>query len=93
MDVGEGEAGEHRDLSAELFLEFGVGGFYGFEEAGVFGPVVESGAVDIEFRGDGGTLESEAWGDGRGGLDGSQMSAEVGRFRGGGVLSKYISIS
>ena len=93
LDVGECEACEHRDLRAELFLEFGVGRFDGFEEAGIFGPVVEGGAVDIEFRGDGGTLESEAWGDGRGGLDGSQISAEVGRFRGGGGLSKYISIS
>jgi hypothetical protein len=41
-------------LGAELFLEFGVGGFDGFEEEGILGPVVESGAVDFEFRGDGG---------------------------------------
>jgi hypothetical protein len=32
-------------LGAELLLEFGVGGFDGFEEAGIFGPVVEGGAV------------------------------------------------
>jgi len=49
----------------------GVGRFDGFEEAGIFGPVVEGGAVDIEFRGDGGDFESEAEGDSSGGLDGS----------------------
>ena len=62
---------EHRDLGAELLLEFGVGRFDGFKEEGVLGPVVEGGAVDFEFRGDGGNLESEAEGDGSGGLDGS----------------------
>ena len=40
LDVGECEACEHRDLRAELFLELGVGGFDGFEEEGILGPVV-----------------------------------------------------
>ena len=48
-----------------------MGRFDGFEEEGIFGPVVEGGAVDLEFRGDGGDFESEAEGDGRGSLDGS----------------------
>ena len=79
---------EHRDLGAELFFEFGVGGFDGFDEEGILGPVVEGGAVDLEFGGDGGNLESEAEGDGRGGLDGSQICVEICRFRGGDGLGE-----
>ena len=58
-------------MRAELFLELGIGGFDGFEEEGILGPVVESGAMDFEFRGNGGNLEPEAERDGSGGLNGS----------------------
>ena len=65
-----------------------MGRFDGFEEAGIFGPVVEGGAVDIEFRGDGGDFESEAEGDSSGGLDGSQIGVEICRFRGMGRMGE-----
>ena len=68
-------------MGTELFFEFGVGGFDGLDEEGVLAPVVEGGAVDLEFRGDGGNLESEAESEGGGGLDRSQVGV-----RAGGVL-------
>jgi len=81
VGVGQGEAGEHRDLGAELFFEFSVSCFYGLDEDRILGPVVEGGAVDFEFRGDGGNLKSKAEGDGGGGLDGGQIGVEICRIR------------